>query len=82
MPLPHCLWNRREFYMEKLYVDLGENSYDIKFTSGFSQLPQSLAEIGAPQKILIVTDTNVQRLYADEVRKILSDNGYNVGICI
>lgn len=80
MPLPHCLWNRRETYMEKLYVDLGENSYDIKFTSGFSQLPQSLAEIGAPKKILIVTDTNVQRLYADEVGKILSDNGYNVSV--
>ena len=66
--------------MEKLYVDLGERSYDIKFSSDFAGLPAAMAEINAPKKILIVTDTNVEKLYADEVRALLRDNGYDAAV--
>lgn len=66
--------------MDKLYVDLGENSYNIEFTDSFSELCGAMAEIGAPKKLLIVTDTNVERLYADEVSKILKDGGYDVAV--
>ena len=64
--------------MEKLRVELGENSYDINFSASFYELAKSLNEISAPQKLLIVTDTNVEKLYLSEVSKLLSDAGYDV----
>lgn len=66
--------------MEKLFVDLDENSYDILFSDSFDGLPSSLADIDAPKKLLIVTDTNVEKLYADEVKAILNDNGYDASV--
>lgn len=63
--------------MEKLYVDLGKNSYDIKFYSDFDGLAEAMAEINAPKKILIVTDTNVEKLYADQVKNVLNNAGYD-----
>lgn len=64
--------------MDRLYVNLGENSYNIEFTDSFSGLCKSLAEINAPKKLLVVTDTNVEKLYADEVCGILKNGGYDV----
>lgn len=61
--------------MEKLYVNLGENSYNIIFTDSFDLLPKMLEEINAPKKILIVTDSNVRKIYAEEVCGLLKDNG-------
>ena len=66
--------------MDRLYVDLGENSYDIKFSADFGGLCAALSEIGAPKKILIVTDTNVEKLYADEVKSILCGAGYDAEV--
>lgn len=66
--------------MEKLFVDLGENSYDILFSDSFSGLPRAMADINAPKKLLIVTDTNVEKLYADEVKRLLTENGYDAEI--
>lgn len=66
--------------MEKLYVDLGENSYDIKFSDSFDGLAEAMSEINAPKKLLIVTDTNVEKLYAKEVSQILENAGYNAAV--
>ena len=66
--------------MEKLHVNLGENSYDIKFTGSFAELPDTMNEIGAPKKLLIVTDSNVEKLYADEVKNVLFENGYDAEV--
>ena len=66
--------------MEKLLVELGEKSYNIHFTSDFSGLFNSLSQINAPKKLLIVTDTNVLKLYADEVESILLDAGYDTAV--
>lgn len=66
--------------MEKLRVNLGENSYDIKFAADFGGLACAMAEINAPKKLLIVTDSNVRELYADEVRSFLADAGYDVSV--
>lgn len=66
--------------MEKLFVDLGENSYDILFSDSFSGLIPALSDINAPKKLLIVTDTNVEKLYADEVKSILTQNGYDTAV--
>ena len=68
--------------MDRLYVNLGENSYDICFTDSFSSLPEELEKIDAPKKLLIVTDTNVGKLYADEVQSILNNAGYQSGVYV
>ncbi len=66
--------------MEKLRVNLGENSYDIKFAADFGGLACAMSEINAPKKLLIVTDSNVRELYADDVRSLLADAGYDVSV--
>lgn len=66
--------------METLRVDLGENSYDIKFSADFSGLSEALSGINAPKKLLIVTDTNVKKLYADEVKALLDGAGYDTAV--
>ncbi len=66
--------------MEKLHLNLGINSYDIKFSDSFGELLDALREINAPKKLLIVTDTRVRELYADEVYNLLRGAGYDVKI--
>ena len=66
--------------MDKLFVDLGENSYNILFSDSFSGLSEALTEINAPKKLLIVTDSNVNELYADEVNNILHKKGYDSAV--
>ena len=66
--------------MDRLNVDLGERSYDIVFTDSFDNLSTETQKIKAPQRILIVTDTNVEPLYAAAVKKELEKTGAEVGI--
>lgn len=66
--------------MEKLKVDLGENSYNILFSDSFTGFADALSEINAPKKLLIVTDTNVKPLYADEVDSILKAAGFDTAV--
>lgn len=66
--------------MEKLYIDLGEDSYDIKFSDSFNGLAEAMKEINAPNKLLIVTDTNVEKLYAEETAAILKEAGYDCAV--
>ncbi len=66
--------------MDSLHVNLGDNSYNIIFGDSFSSLADELKKINAPQKLLIVTDTNVERLYADEVKNHLNGAGFNSSV--
>lgn len=66
--------------MEKIHINLGVNSYDIKFSDSFKELVPAMEEIKCPKKVLIVTDTNVEKLYADEVYKLLYGVGYKVKV--
>ena len=66
--------------MERLNVDLGERSYDIVFTDSFDNLGDEAEKINIPQKLLIVTDTNVKPLYADSVKEELEKIGAEVGV--
>lgn len=66
--------------MERLFVDLGENSYDICFSDSFANLATELNKINAPKKLLIVTDSNVEPLYAKTVNDILISEGYDSNI--
>ena len=66
--------------MDRLNVNLGDRSYEICFTDSFISLPDELKKINAPQKLLIVTDTNVEKLYADTVRNTLKAAGYECDV--
>ena len=66
--------------MDKLYVDLGQDSYDILFSDSFAGLSEALKGINAPKKLLIVTDSNVKELYAEEVRGLLCAAGYDCAV--
>ncbi|MCD8390789.1 MAG: 3-dehydroquinate synthase [Firmicutes bacterium] len=66
--------------MEKIHVNLGVDSYDIKFSDSFAGLGAAMDEIKSPKKILIVTDTNVEKLYAGEVYNLLYGIGYDVRV--
>lgn len=66
--------------MDKIYVNLGASSYNIFFTDSFDGLTEGLAGINAPKKLLIVTDTNVEGLYADEVNSVLCGAGYDSAV--
>ncbi len=68
--------------MEKLKVNLDENSYNILFSDNFDGLGEALGDIDAPKKLLIVTDTNVAPLYAEQVKSILDENGYDTAVHI
>lgn len=63
--------------MDKLRVDLAENSYDILFSDSFSGLADGILSVIKSKKCLIVTDSTVDKLYADEVEKRLSDGGFS-----
>lgn len=68
------------FLVKKLCVRLGSKSYNIHFNDSFDGLVCALKEINAPEKMLIVTDTNVEKLYANEVNSILKSAGYDTAV--
>lgn len=68
--------------MRTLRVDLQENSYDIWFEKNFDAFGDALAQINAPQKLLVVTDTNVNELYGQEMMRLLSETGYDADLCV
>ena len=46
--------------------------YDIVLTNGFAELAEELKERYQDKKLCIVTDTNVEPLYAAQVREALA----------
>ncbi|MDA9470296.1 3-dehydroquinate synthase [Enterococcus sp. 5H] len=67
----------------KLTVTLPNHSYDLTIEKGL------LAEIGnwtkqlwTPQKVVIITDTNVQKLYAEQVQNSLKEAGFQPSIFV
>ena len=63
--------------MEKLHINLEEKSYDIFIEKGiFSEVGKYISKVYKEKKIVVVTDTNVDRLYGDKLIKNLEDIGY------
>ena len=58
----------------------GKVIYHIKLTDSFQGLAEELKHLGyqADQKICIVTDSNVAKLYAETVKNILTENFLHV----
>ena len=71
---------REMIFLDKLFVDLGKNSYNILFSTDFSGLSSAVKEVVKSPKILIVTDSNVEKLYKNEVEKLLTDAGFSVSV--
>ncbi|MBM7555211.1 3-dehydroquinate synthase [Halanaerobacter jeridensis] len=65
--------------MEKLRVDLGERSYDIKIGEDIlANLGQYLSELEIGKKVLIISNPLVDSLYGAEVEKAISEAGFEV----
>ncbi|MGL4849312.1 MAG: 3-dehydroquinate synthase [Clostridium sp.] len=65
--------------MKKLFVDLGENSYEIVIEKGLIEnISKEVKEIFNGNKIFIITDDNVERYYGDKVRNSLKEDGFEV----
>ena len=68
--------------MKKLLVDLKEHSYYIYFEKNFDNLCNVLKESDVKRKVMIVTDSNVEKLYLNEVSELLKAHGYDAGVCV
>ncbi|WP_086313100.1 3-dehydroquinate synthase [Enterococcus sp. 7F3_DIV0205] len=61
----------------KLTVNLPNHSYDLTIEKGLlKDIGPWTKKLWSPQKIVIITDTNVQPLYGDQVYKSLKDAGF------
>lgn len=65
--------------MERLTVELGERSYQIMI--GFADLDQlgaNLQPLNLADRICLITNTTVGKLYGGRVKSVLADSGYAV----
>ncbi|MBO0423049.1 3-dehydroquinate synthase [Enterococcus plantarum] len=61
----------------KLTVTLPNHSYDLTIEKGLlKSIGSWVKELWLPQKIVIITDTNVQPLYGEQVQKSLKEAGF------
>lgn len=64
--------------MNKLRVELGDRSYPIYITTDYSGLGKCMSGARLGSKIVLITDSNVDKLQADECIDALAENGYAV----
>ena len=63
----------------KLNVNLPHHPYDIIIENGaLSQVGSWLSQLWQPQKLVIITDNRVARLYAEKVKLSLEAAGFKV----
>lgn len=68
--------------MKTLHVQIGKRSYPIHIGSGLhGRLPDLLREIGWSRRrpLMLVTDDQVGALYGKDVKRDLTDHGFQVG---
>lgn len=62
----------------KLTVTLPNHSYDLTIEKGLlTRIGRWAKDLWSPQKIVIITDTNVQMLYGNQVHKSLKEAGFD-----
>ncbi|NLP42184.1 MAG: 3-dehydroquinate synthase [Veillonellaceae bacterium] len=67
--------------MAELKVDLGDNSYKIHIgTDWFCNLCSLLKQFKSSSKALIVTDSNIVKLYSEKVANLFRSAGINVKV--
>ena len=61
-----------------LYVDLGENSYNIVIEKGMlSRIGEEIKKLYNGEKVFIITDENVNKYYGSKVEESLQNVGFN-----
>jgi 3-dehydroquinate synthase len=60
--------------LEDLLLDFKERSYSIVFRDSFLDLPKILTAQKLSSKFLIITDTNVDFYYGEQIKEFFSDN--------
>lgn len=68
--------------MQIVSVSLGKRSYPIFIGSLTDTLPAALKQIKLTPKALLVSDETVGKLYAEQVRRLLENNGFTVRVAI
>ena len=64
--------------MEKLHVNLGEKSYDIFIEKGIIEsVGEYISKVYKKEKIVVVTDTNVDKLYGNKLIDKLEKSGFS-----
>ena len=65
--------------MEKLYVGLGKNSYDILIGENFfERFPEYIGEVYKGKKLFVITDSNVDRIYKNEYESMFKGFDYTI----
>ena len=65
--------------MEKLYVGLGKNSYDIIIGENFfEKFPKYIGEVYSGEKLFVITDSNVDRIYKNEYERMFRGFDYKI----
>ncbi len=73
----------KEDGMENIIVDTGSAAYPIYFTESFSGLSRAAEKCGyGGRKLCIITDSNVNGIYAEAVKKEMEQVFSEVRICV
>ncbi len=69
--------------MRTLRVNIPDREYDIHIGAGLLESADSLiSKVYSGKKIAVVTDTNVEPLYAGKLKSVLQNGGYEVEIIV
>ena len=64
-------------------IDVSSASYEIKLGEGATKnLPLYLSEAGVLGKIIIITDTNVEKLHLDSLKEVLNNAGIDNDVIV
>lgn len=63
--------------MQKIKIDLGKKSYEIEIENNIlDKIGKKIKNILSPEKIAIITDTNVDLIYGERLESSLKNEGY------
>ena len=79
-----CLWESKKLrrcQMKRVKVRLGKNSYEIRIGPGIlAEVGRQLTESGFSDKLVIITNPIVNRLYGEALAQNLTREGFRVNI--
>ncbi|MDD5604080.1 MAG: 3-dehydroquinate synthase [Eubacteriales bacterium] len=64
--------------MMELRIKISDKTCPIFITDNFSELPGRLAAYRKPRKVAVITDNNVDGLYAGDLAELLINSGFSV----
>lgn len=69
--------------MRKIKVELGKNSYDIIIGNELkNELKQFIINANFSKKAMLVTDSNIEKLFCNEVLSVLTNSGLDVKLVV